>query len=78
MKGLRLYRERSGMSLTALSEASGVDRGTIWKAETGLVSPSIRTLERMVVPLGVSVVQVLAAEEMLSGTAEHGKILQAK
>ncbi|MDQ3507028.1 MAG: helix-turn-helix domain-containing protein [Actinomycetota bacterium] len=76
MRALRLCREHSAMSLTDLSEASGVDRGTIWKVEMGIVSPSVRTLERMVAPLGVSVAQVLAAEVVLAGQRE--KALQTK
>lgn len=66
VKALRVYRERAGLSIETLSKAAGVATKTIWKTEMGLNSPSIRTLERMVVPLGVSIVDVLAAEDVLS------------
>ncbi len=73
MQGLRLYRERAGMSAYDLADLSGVNRKTIERSESGRGSPSIRTLERMVAPLGVSVVQVLAAEEMLAGQRSDEK-----
>ncbi len=73
MEGLRFYRERAGMSVYDLADLSGVNRKTIQRSESGQGSPSIRTLERMVVPLGVSVVEVLAAEDALSGQPADGK-----
>lgn len=66
MKALRWYRERAGMSVSRLSAASGVSRGAISRAEAGEHSPSITTLERMAVPLGITASQVLAAEDVLS------------
>jgi transcriptional regulator with XRE-family HTH domain len=76
MKGLRFYRNRSGMSIDALAAASGVSRATIWNSEVGKTSPSIESLERMADALGVSASQILAAEDVLTGQRE--KALQTK
>jgi transcriptional regulator with XRE-family HTH domain len=72
MKGLRFYRNRSGMSIDALAAASGVSRATIWNSEVGKTSPSIESLERMADALGVSASQILAGGGCADRTAREG------
>jgi transcriptional regulator with XRE-family HTH domain len=76
VEALRWCRLRAGYSEEALARASGVNRGAIHRAESGENSPSVRTLERMAAPLGVSAAQILAAEDVLAGQLE--KALQTK
>lgn len=60
-----MFRERAGLSIDALAEVSGVGRNTIWKAENGVNSPSVSTLTRMAEPLGVTVAEIVYANEVL-------------
>lgn len=51
--GLRLERERQGLSLTDMAERTGIDRATISKLETGkLANPTIGTLRTYAKALG--------------------------
>lgn len=61
-----MYRRRAGFSIDALASASGVSRQAIWKAENRVSSPSISTLERMAVPLGVTVAEIVYANEVMA------------
>ncbi len=51
---LRLSRERSGLSMRALSAAAGVSVQAWSNAESGKVVPRVDTAERMAVALGVA------------------------
>ena len=45
MAALRRRREQLGLSLTDMSERTGIDRGTISKLETGkIANPTVATL----------------------------------
>lgn len=64
---LRAERERQGLSLADLQEATGIDRGTLCKMETGRhPNPTIGTLARCARALGkriaVGLVEPEAAE----------------
>ncbi len=53
LAALRVERERQGLSLTALSELTGIDRATISKLETGKVAnPTVVTLRIIAAALG--------------------------
>jgi ribosome-binding protein aMBF1 (putative translation factor) len=53
LAALRLERERQGLSLTDLSERTGLDRATISKLETGKVAnPTVATLRTYATALG--------------------------
>jgi DNA-binding Xre family transcriptional regulator len=53
LAALRLERERQGLSLTDLSERTGIDRATISKLETGKVAnPTVATLRTYAMALG--------------------------
>jgi DNA-binding Xre family transcriptional regulator len=53
LASLRLERERQGLSLTDLSERTGIDRATISKLETGkVVNPTVATLRIYATALG--------------------------
>jgi transcriptional regulator with XRE-family HTH domain len=51
---LRVLRRRRGWSLRELGERSGVSYVTIQKIETGTMSPTVATLEKLALALGVS------------------------
>ena len=70
MQALRMYRKNAGYTIEGLAEASGVAIPTIWKSEKGVNSPSVRTLERIVKPLGVTAAELLYAEEVLQSKAK--------
>lgn len=53
-------RQISGMTLTQLSESSGVSTAMISKIERGQVSPSLSTLDALAGAMGVPVVNFLA------------------
>jgi ribosome-binding protein aMBF1 (putative translation factor) len=53
LAALRLERERQGLSLTDMSERTGIDRATISKLETGKVTnPTLATLRTYANALG--------------------------
>jgi DNA-binding Xre family transcriptional regulator len=53
LAALRLERERQGLSLTDVSERTGIDRGTLSKLETGKVAnPTVATLRTYARALG--------------------------
>lgn len=52
---LRSLRRRRGLTLVELSKASGVSVGMLSQIERDLSSPSIRTLQRLSVGLGVPI-----------------------
>lgn len=41
MKWLKYYREKSGLSMSKLSERLGVQLNTVWRWESGRASPSV-------------------------------------
>ncbi|MGH2760451.1 MAG: helix-turn-helix domain-containing protein [Actinomycetota bacterium] len=47
----RLIRVEAGLSLSELARAVGVDRGTIWRWETGRRRPRGRAAERFLTAL---------------------------
>ena len=46
-KKIRLERNKRNFSQQDLALTAGVDKNTIWKIETGQVSPTISTLEKI-------------------------------
>lgn len=52
LEELRRMREQAGLTQVDLAKASGVDRGTIIKIESGKRSPSIETLEKLADAMG--------------------------
>ena len=46
-KKIKLERNKRNLSQHTLSLMAGVDKNTIWKIETGRVSPTIITLEKI-------------------------------
>ena len=59
MDSLTLARFRRGLSKRALAQLSGVDRGTIRRAETGQ-RVSARTAARLAQALGCDVLDILS------------------
>lgn len=52
---IRMLRERSNLSQRALSEACGLSRNTLSLLERGQTSPTINTLKRIALALGVNI-----------------------
>ena len=46
-KKIKLERTKRDLSQQALALLAGVDKNTIWKIETGQVSPTVITLEKI-------------------------------
>ena len=46
-KKIRLERNKRNLSQKDLALIAGIDKNTIWKIETGQVSPTINTLEKI-------------------------------
>jgi ribosome-binding protein aMBF1 (putative translation factor) len=62
LAGLRRERERQGLSLTDLSERTGIDRATISKLETGkIANPTVGTLRTLAGALGQKLTWTLEA-----------------
>ena len=57
---LREWRERRDLSLRELGERSGVSYVTIARIEAGTMSPTVATLDKLAVALGVGVRELLA------------------
>lgn len=69
LRGLRISR---GYSLRALADMSGLAVNTLSLIENGKVSPSVSTLQRVAVPLGVPIAAFFEAEE------PHGEIAHVR
>ena len=46
-KKIKLERTKRDLSQLELANMAGVDKNTIWKIETGQVSPTLDTLEKI-------------------------------
>lgn len=46
-KKIKLERNKRDLSQLELANKAGIDKNTIWKIETGQVSPTIQTLEKI-------------------------------
>lgn len=46
-KKIKLERNKRDLSQLELANLAGVDKNTIWKIETGQVSPTIESLEKI-------------------------------
>ena len=57
---LKRLRERKGISQAQLAEAAGLNRVYLAKLESGMMdNPSLDTLDRIAIALGVSVLDLL-------------------
>jgi XRE family transcriptional regulator, regulator of sulfur utilization len=52
---VRRWRKRRGLSLRALGKRAGVGYVTIFRLEKGRISPTVATLEKLAVALGIHV-----------------------
>lgn len=50
---IKYEREKRDLSQLNLALLAGVDKNTIWKIETGQVSPTLETLEKIADALGM-------------------------
>ena len=62
---LRDARIRAGLSQSELEERSGIPKARLSRYENGHVSPSIHTLERLAVALGVSEASLLGDQRAI-------------
>jgi transcriptional regulator with XRE-family HTH domain len=68
---IRILRERRGLSQSALAEASGLSRNTLSLLERGQSSPTVSTLKRIALALGVDI-------SAFFSTSEHVNIVHVK
>lgn len=69
-QALHEAREKKGLSLAALSEASGLDVATVWRIEHGITDPRFHTqLIPLIVALGIG---LPAVTRLLTPTAKKG------
>lgn len=66
MKIIRVYRQAAGMTIGELAKASGVNRTTVSYAERGGHRLNLATLEKIGGVLGISVSDLLFADEVLA------------
>ena len=59
MKGLRLIRERRGLTLQQMEEITGIALNTISRYERGVISPNADTALKIAQALGVTVDELL-------------------
>ncbi len=52
-KKIKLERLKKDLSQEELAFQAGVNKNTIWKIETGQVSPNVKTLEKIAHALGM-------------------------
>jgi transcriptional regulator with XRE-family HTH domain len=62
---LREARLRAGLSQSDVEEASGIPKARLSRYENGHVAPSIQTLERLAVALGVSEASLLGDQRAI-------------
>lgn len=63
--GVRMLRQRSGMTLRALAKRAGVTPGMISCVENGKASPSMVTLEKILIALNTSFSAFFGATQKL-------------
>lgn len=68
---IRILRERRNLSQRALAEASGLSRNTLSLLERGQSSPTVSTLKRIALALGVEI-------DTFFDTSEHVNIVHFK
>src|SRR5438034_3599006 len=79
---LREARIRAGLSQSELEERSGIPKARLSRYENGHVVPSIQTLERLAVALGVSEASLLGdqraiLEEFFNVLYERGVMISS-
>lgn len=62
---VRAARESRGLSVRQLAQASGRSASSISQIERGLVNPRVDTLMALAIPLGMTVAQLLSADDTL-------------
>ncbi len=74
---IRKHRERCGMSLTDLSEASGVSRGYLHQIEKGASSPTLDKLTLLAGAMGVPVSTLLGEMSMATLSLNERRVIEA-
>jgi transcriptional regulator with XRE-family HTH domain len=69
--GLRRARRRAGLTLREVAESAGVTESFLSQVERDVASPSIATLRRVAVSLGLSI------GEILDQVGPHGQLVRA-
>lgn len=69
--GLRRARRRAGLTLREVAESAGVTESFLSQVERDVASPSIATLRRVAVALGLSI------GEILDQVGPHGQLVRA-
>ena len=67
---LRSIREAKGMTIYKLSQETGIAHNHISDLERGTRKPSVETLRRLVVPLGITLSELFSNESEVSYLSE--------
>ncbi len=67
---LRSIREAKGMTIYKLSQETGITHNHISDLERGVRKPSVETLRRLVVPLGITLSELFSNGEEVSYLSE--------
>lgn len=74
MEQIRVARKEQGWTQEKLAEAIGVKRSVISKYESGAISPSIDTIQRIAVALGTDISYLLSGDSAVARTDLAGGI----
>ena len=72
---LKYFREAKGISIYKLSQDTGVSQGHISDLENGKNQPTIDTLKRLIVPLGITLSEFFNEDGEVSVLTEKEKEL---
>ena len=71
---IRRLREDRGLTLSKLARMADMPNTTLIRIESGLVSPNIRTVERLADQLGVEVYELLRPQRGLASIGALGML----
>ncbi len=72
---LRSFRESKKMTIYRLSQETGISHNHISDLERGARKPSVDTLRRLVVPLGITLSELFSEDEETIYLSEKERIL---
>lgn len=75
MEKIRKLRTDKGMTIYQLSKDTGITQNHISDLENGRRNPSLDTLRRLIVPLGISLSELFCEDETVTYLSEKERVL---
>lgn len=75
MEKIRKLRTAKGLTIYKLSKETGITQNHISDLECGRRNPSLETLKRLIVPLGISLSELFSEDETVSYLSERERQL---